>query len=76
MGLTLADACERIAEHGVKISVGGLANIETGARPASNHLLVAWAKAFGIHPLDVCKGTVREGPVIAEPDTEPAEAAS
>lgn len=59
-GLTLMQVCDRMAEHGVELSEGGLSNIENGNKQASDRVLIAWAKALGIEPLDVWHGPLRK----------------
>jgi transcriptional regulator with XRE-family HTH domain len=68
--LTLSALCERIGEHGVAITDSGLSNVENGRKRASDRLLAAWARALGLHPLDVW-----QGPIRSEGDT-PEDAAS
>jgi transcriptional regulator with XRE-family HTH domain len=46
-GLTLDELAEMIREQGVSITRDGLNNCELGARPASEAVLVAWARALG-----------------------------
>ncbi|MBF6515305.1 helix-turn-helix transcriptional regulator [Nocardia cyriacigeorgica] len=60
-GLRLADLTERIAEHGIEVTVAGLSNIETGRKRASDRLLHAWARALGVDPLDVWQAPVSSG---------------
>lgn len=53
-GLTLEQLADRIEEQGVKRPhADSLSNIERGHKPAGVGLLNAWAKALGVHPLDV-----------------------
>ena len=53
-GLSVADLQQRIEEHGVKVvNTCTIRNIETGNKRPSNPLLVAWAKALKLNPLDV-----------------------
>lgn len=59
-GLTLVQVVDRMAEHGVSLSEGGLSNIENGNKQASDRVLIAWAKALGIDPLDVWHGPLRK----------------
>lgn len=59
-GLTMKQLAERIAEHGVAISEGGVSNVENGNKKASDRLLIAWAKALGIEPLNVWHGPLRK----------------
>lgn len=59
-GLTLKQLSDRIAEHGVSISEGGVSNVENGNKQASDRLLIAWAKALGVEPLNVWHGPIRE----------------
>lgn len=58
--LTLKQLAARIEEHGVKISEGGLSNVENGNKAASDRLLIAWSKALGLDPLTVSHGNLRE----------------
>lgn len=52
--LTLEQLADRIAVEGFKRpSADSLANVELGHRRASRELMTAWAKALGLHPLDV-----------------------
>lgn len=53
VGLTLEKLRERIAEHGVTVSLAHLSNVECGHQRASERLLVAWSRAIGLDPLDV-----------------------
>lgn len=59
-GLTMKQLAERIAEHGVSISEGGISNVENGNKQASDRLLIAWAKALGVEPLNVWHGPLRK----------------
>lgn len=53
-GLTLEQLADRIEEQGLRRPhPDSLSNIETGKKRASTPLMTAWAKALGIHPLDV-----------------------
>ena len=58
-GLTMKQLAERIAEHGVSISEGGISNVENGNKQASDRLLIAWAKALSVEPLNVWHGPLR-----------------
>lgn len=71
-GLTLKQLCDRIAEHGVEITEGGLSNIENGNKRASDHLLVAWAKALGTDQLNIWHGPLRAPVVAGVPKKETA----
>lgn len=51
--LTQEQLAERIAEHGVTVTVSAISNAENGNRPVSRKLTDAWAKALGVDPLDV-----------------------
>jgi transcriptional regulator with XRE-family HTH domain len=73
-GLTIAQLAERIAEHGVSITEAGISNVETGAKQASDRLLVAWARALGIQPLDVWHGPLRKAATAAAPPRRSATA--
>lgn len=66
LGLSQPQLADRIGEHGVEISVGGISNVENGAKQASNRLLIAWAKALGLEPLNVWHGPLRK-PVVPGP---------
>ena len=66
-GLTLKQLADRIAEHGVEISEGGISNVENGNKKASDRLLDAWAKALGIEPLEVWHGPLRPAVVPGLP---------
>ncbi len=59
-GLTMKQLAERIGEHGVAISEGGVSNVENGNKKASDRLLIAWAKALGLEPLNVWHGPLRK----------------
>lgn len=59
-GLTLAETARRIQEQGVEVTESGISNVENGRRKASDRLLIAWAKALGLNPLDVWHGPVRK----------------
>ena len=53
-GLTLDGLADRIEEQGIKRPhPESLSNIEKGNKRASQPLMSAWAKALGLHPLDV-----------------------
>lgn len=52
-GLTLADLAERIKAYGVEVHPDTLSNVELGYRRAARPLLVAWAHALALTPLDV-----------------------
>lgn len=58
--MTLEQLAERIAEHGVEVTVQGLSNVECGNKQASDRLLTAWAKALAIDPLLVWHGPLRK----------------
>jgi hypothetical protein len=51
---------ERIAEQGVQITESGISNVENGNKKASDLLLMAWARALGLQPLDVWHGPLRK----------------
>lgn len=59
LGLSQVQVTERMSEHGVEISGAGLSNIENGNKKASDRVLIAWAKALGIDPLNVWHGPLR-----------------
>jgi transcriptional regulator with XRE-family HTH domain len=52
-GMTLEQLAERIAEHGVPVSVPHLSRVERGQENPSERLLRAWSLALGLNPLDV-----------------------
>lgn len=53
-GLTIQQLIDRIAEQGVDVhDVGTISNVELGRKRPSNRLLVAWAKALKLSPVDV-----------------------
>lgn len=58
-GLSIGQLVERIHEQGGQISEAGVSNIENGNKQASERLLVAWAKALGVSPLNVWHGPLR-----------------
>lgn len=60
LGLSQEQLADRINEHGLSISVGGISNVENGNKQASSRLLIAWAKALGIEPLNVWHGPLRK----------------
>jgi len=59
-GLTMKQLADRIGEHGVAISEGGVSNVENGNKKASDRLLIAWAKALNLEPLNVWHGPLRK----------------
>lgn len=58
-GLTLKQLAERIGEQGVEISESGISNVENGNKRASDRLLLAWANALAVEPLNVWQGPLR-----------------
>ena len=53
-GLTIKDLITRIGEQGVDVQdTATIRNIETGNKRPSTPLLVAWAKALKLNPVDV-----------------------
>jgi transcriptional regulator with XRE-family HTH domain len=53
-GLTIKDLVTRIAEQGVTVKdTATIRNVETGHKRPSTPLLVAWAKALKLNPVDV-----------------------
>lgn len=70
--LTLKQLADKIAEHGVAISEGGVSNVETGAKQASDRLLIAWARALGIDDLTVWHGPLRKPVEPGVPARKPA----
>lgn len=71
-GWTIAQLVDRIAEHGVKVTVAAISNIETGGKQASDRLLTAWAKALGSDPMNVWHGPLRAPTRPAGPGQENA----
>jgi transcriptional regulator with XRE-family HTH domain len=67
LGLSQAQLSERIAEQGVEITDAGISNVENGNKKASDRLLIAWAKALGIEPLNVWHGPLRPAITPAKP---------
>ncbi|TDO18182.1 helix-turn-helix protein [Mycobacterium sp. BK086] len=59
LGLSQVQLADRIAELGVEITDAGISNVENGNKKASDRLLIAWAKALGIEPLNVWHGPLR-----------------
>lgn len=57
--LTMVQLAEKIAEHGVAISEGGISNVENGNKQASDRLLTAWSRALDLDPLTVWHGPLR-----------------
>ena len=60
-GLTLVQLAELIAEQGVEVHPDALSNVELGYKPASQTLILAWAKALGIKPIHI-----RQAPELIE----------
>ena len=53
-GLTIRELMDRIEEQGVKVvDSATIRNVEPGYKRPSNRLIVAWAKALKLNPLDV-----------------------
>lgn len=52
-GLTIPALVERIAAQGINVTPDHISNCELGWKRPSNALLTAWARALGIHRLDV-----------------------
>ncbi|MGI5274664.1 helix-turn-helix domain-containing protein [Nonomuraea sp. CA-218870] len=52
-GLSIPGLVARIRKFGVSVHKDHISNVERGERRASNELMTAWAKALGVHPLDV-----------------------
>lgn len=71
-GWTLKETAERMLDHGVEISEGGLSNIENGNKPASRRLLMAWAAAFGLDEMGVWQGPLRPKVQPGVPEKVPA----
>lgn len=59
-GWTQEVLADRITEQGVEITPAGISNVESGNKQASERLLVAWARAFGIEPMNVWHGPLRK----------------
>ncbi|MDO3401926.1 helix-turn-helix transcriptional regulator [Mycolicibacterium neoaurum] len=59
LGFSQVQVTERMRDHGVEITDAGLSNIENGNKKASDRVLIAWAKALGIEPLNVWHGPLR-----------------
>ena len=59
LGKSQVQVTERMTEHGVEITDAALSNIENGNKKASDRVLIAWAKALGIDPLNVWHGPLR-----------------
>lgn len=72
LGKSQLQITERMQEHGVEITVAGLSNIENGNKKASDRVLIAWAKAVGIDPLNVWHGPLRPPVVPAVPPNRKA----
>ncbi len=60
-GWSQSQLAERIAEQGFSVTDAGISNVENGNKKASSRLLIAWARALGIEPLDVWPGMLRPG---------------
>jgi hypothetical protein len=56
----MGQLADRIEEHGVSITEAGISNVENGNKKASDRLLIAWAKALGIDPMNVWHGPLRK----------------
>ncbi len=53
-GLTTRDLITRIGEQGVEVQdTATIRNVELGHKQPSNKLIVAWAKALKLNPVDV-----------------------
>lgn len=66
--LTLKQLAERIGEQGVPITEAGLSNVENGNKVASTRLLIAWANALGLDPLNVWQGPLRPDVIPGAPE--------
>jgi transcriptional regulator with XRE-family HTH domain len=55
--LTAAEVVDRMAGLGVKVDRNSLYNIESGKKKPSARLLDTYARALGVHPLDVWQGS-------------------
>lgn len=65
-GQTLEQLRARIEEFGVSVTLAHLSNVECGHQRASERLLLAWAYALGLDPLDVWQpARVALGPGIS-----------
>lgn len=69
LGKSQVQITERMQEHGVDLTVQGLSNIENGNKKASDRVLIAWAKAVGIDPLNVWHGPLRRPIEPTKPPT-------
>ncbi len=64
-GWSQEQLASHIGEHGVSITVAGISNVESGAKQASERLLIAWASALGIPDMAVWHGPLRQKRVAA-----------
>ena len=67
LGWSQGQLAERIAEFGVEVTDAGISNVENGNKKASDRLLIAWAKALGVEPLNVWHGPLRPPVTPASP---------
>lgn len=75
LGLSQGKLAERIAEFGVEVTDAGISNVENGNKKASDRLLIAWAKALGVEPLNVWHGPLRPPVTPAAPPRRKSEVA-
>jgi transcriptional regulator with XRE-family HTH domain len=54
-----------IGDHGISITAAGISNVESGAKQASERLLIAWANALGIPDTSLWHGPLRARRVSA-----------
>jgi len=67
LGFSQTQLADRIAEFGVEVTDSGISNVENGNKKASDRLLIAWAKALGVEPLNVWHGPLRPAVIPASP---------
>lgn len=67
LGWSQTELAERIAEKGGEVTDAGISNVENGNKKASDRLLIAWAKALGVEPLNVWHGPLRPPVTPASP---------
>ncbi len=66
-GWSQEQLAKRIAEQGFRITAAGISNVESGNKKASDLLLIAWARALGVQPVDVWHGPLRPSTVPTDP---------
>lgn len=68
-GWTQEDVARRIRDHATtddgsdglaRTSHATISNVESGNKPASGRLLIAWALVLGLNPVDIWPGNLRE----------------